>query len=75
MDHNVKLEIAKQYLRDRKKYICEQDQDDPNRFVPRTSIETNVKQTWTEYQREQNKSKQQTTSPIRFFDRKIRYQK
>jgi hypothetical protein len=75
MDHNVKLEIAKQYLRDRKKYICEQDQDDPTRFVPRKSVETDVKQTWREYQHEQNKSKQQAPSPIRFFDRKIRYQK
>lgn len=75
MDHNVKLEIAKQYLRDRKKYICEQDQSDPTRFIPRKSIETNVKQTFLEYQHDQRKNNQQASSPIRFFDRKIRYQK
>jgi len=77
MDHNVKLELAKQYLRDRGKYILEQDKDDKARFTPSLAIETNVQQTMREYTyaTERKDSKKASSQVVRLSDRKFRSQK
>jgi len=77
MDHNVKLELAKAYLRERGKYILEQDKDDKARFIPSLAIETNVGQTMREYKYaiEKRESEKTNTSVVRLSDRKFRSQK
>jgi hypothetical protein len=77
MDHNVKLELAKQYLRERGKYILEQDKDDKARFTPSLSIETNVEKTMREYKyaTERKQSEKANTQVVRLSDRKFRSQK
>lgn len=71
MDHNVKLELAKEYLRSRKKLISEQIVGDPNRFIPSAAIETDVKRTMNEYKLSTRKNKETGSSTIRFFDKKF----
>lgn len=71
MDHNVKLELAKEYLRSRKKLISEQIAGDPNRFIPSAAIETDVKRTMNEYKLSTRKNKETSSSTIRFFDKKF----
>jgi hypothetical protein len=77
MDHNVKLELAKAYLRERGKYILEQYQDDKKRFTPSLAIETNVEKTMREYKHatERKESEKTNTSVVRLSDRKFRSQK
>jgi len=77
MDHNVKLELAKAYLRERGKYILEQDKDDKTRFIPSLAIETNVEQTMREYKYavERKDSEKANSQVVRLSDRKFRSQK
>jgi hypothetical protein len=76
MDHNVKLELAKQYLRERGKYILEQDKSDPNRFQPTTAVATNVQITMREYVHVRDKkTAEASTQTVRLFDRKLRFKK
>lgn len=75
MDYNVKLELAKEYLRSRKKFISEQISDDPNRFIPTAAVETDVKRTINEYRISTRKNKETGSSTIRFFDKKLSYKK
>lgn len=76
MDYNVKLELAKQYLRDRKKYIAEQAKDDDNRFIPTAAVETDIRRTINDFKSSQFAAKKEGTSQtVRFFDRKLRVKK
>jgi hypothetical protein len=73
MDYNAKLEAAKQYLRDRKKLISEQNPEDPKRFCPSLAVDTNIRTTFDEYRATLAAKKSQTsTQTVRFFDRKVR---
>lgn len=73
MDYNAKLEAAKQYLRDRKKLISEQNPEDPKRFRPSLSVDTNIRTTFDEYRATlAAKKSQASTQTVRFFDRKVR---
>ena len=58
MDYNVKLELAKEYLRSRKKLISEQIANDPTRFIPSAAIETDVTRTMNEYRLSTRKNKE-----------------
>lgn len=71
MDYNVKLELAKEYLRSRKKLISEQIAGDPSRFIPTPSVETDIKRTINEYKLSTRKNKETGSSTIRFFDKKF----
>jgi hypothetical protein len=75
MDYNVKLELAKEYLRSRKKFISEQIANDPNRFIPTPAVETDVRRTINEYRISTRKNKEAFSSTIRFFDKKLSYKK
>lgn len=75
MDHNVKLKLAKEYLRERGKYILEQNKDDPNRFEPTTAVGTDVKKTMKEYMDGLAKNTAKPTHTVRLFDRNLRYKK
>lgn len=76
MDHNVKLKLAKEYLRARGKYILEQDKDDPNKFEPTTAVGTDVRKTMKEFTDGLNrKAATQPTHTVRLFDRNLRYKK
>ena len=75
MDYNVKLELAKEYLRSRKKLISEQIADDPNRFIPTPAVETDIKRTINEYKLSTRKNKETGSSTIRFFDKKLSVKK
>jgi hypothetical protein len=75
MDYNVKLELAKEYLRSRKKLISEQIADDPNRFIPTPAVETDIKSTINEYKLSTRKNKETGSSTIRFFDKKLSFKK
>jgi hypothetical protein len=75
MDYNVKLELAKEYLRSRKKIVSEQIANDPNRFIPTAAVETDVKRTMNEYRLSTRKNKETGSSTIRFFDKKLSYKK
>jgi hypothetical protein len=75
MDYNVKLELAKEYLRSRKKLISEQIADDPNRFIPTPAVETDIKRTINEYKLSTRKNKETGSSTIRFFDKKLSFKK
>lgn len=71
MDYNVKLELAKEYLRSRKKLISEQIADDENRFIPTTAVDTDIRRTMNEYKLSTRKNKETSSSTIRFFDKKF----
>ena len=71
MDYNVKLELAKEYLRSRKKLISEQITNDPNRFIPTAAVETDVKRTINEYRISTRKNKETGSSTIPFFYKKL----
>jgi hypothetical protein len=73
MDYNVKLELAKEYLRSRKKLVSEQVASDPNRFTPSAAIETDVKRTMNEYQLSTRKNKETGSSTVRFLNKKFSY--
>lgn len=73
MDYNVKLELAKEYLRSRKKLISEQVAGDPNRFTPSAAIETDVKRTMNEYRLSTRKNKETGSSTVRFLNKKFPY--
>jgi hypothetical protein len=75
MDYNVKLELAKEYLRSRKKLISEQIADDPNRFIPTPAVQTDIKRTINEYKLSTRKNKETGSSTIRFFDKKLSFKK
>lgn len=75
MDYNVKLELAKEYLRSRKKIVSEQINNDPTRFIPTPAVETDVKRTMNEYRISTRKNKETGSSTIRFFDTKLSYKK
>lgn len=76
MDQNVKLRLAKEYLRSRGKYILEQNKDDPNKFEPTTAVGTDVKKTMKEYTDGLNrKVSEKPTQTVRLFDRNLRYKK
>ena len=75
MDYKVKLELAKEYLRNRRKLISEQIADDPNRFVPTPAVETDIKRTINEYRISTRKNKETGSSTIRFFDKKLSFKK
>ena len=75
MDYNVKLELAKEYLRNRRKIISEQIADDPNRFIPTPAVETDIKRTINEYRISTRKNKETGSSTIRFFDKKLSFKK
>jgi hypothetical protein len=75
MDYNVKLELAKEYLRSRKKLVSEQVNGDLNRFIPTPAVETDVNRTMNEYRIFTRKNKETGSSTIRFFDKKLSYKK
>lgn len=76
MDQNVKLKLAKEYLRQRGKYILEQNKDDPNKFEPTTAVSTDVKKTMKEYlDGITRKNAEKPTQTVRLFDRNLRYKK
>ena len=75
MDHQVKLELAKEYLRNRKKLISEQIKDDPDRFIPTRAIDTDIKRTINEYKLSIRKNKETGSSTIRFFNKKFSLKK
>jgi hypothetical protein len=75
MDYNVKLELAKEYLRSRKKLISEQIANDPTRFIPSAAIETDITRTMNEYRLSTRKNKETDSSTIRFFNKKLSYKK
>jgi hypothetical protein len=75
MDQNVKLKLAKEYLRQRGKYILEQNKDDPNKFEPTTAVGTDVRKTMKEYMDGLAKNTTKSTQTIRLFDRNLRYKK
>lgn len=75
MDHNVKLELAKEYLRSRKKLISEQVAGDPNRFTPSAAIDTDIKRTINEYRIASRKNKETGSSTVRFFNKKLSFKK
>jgi len=75
MDYNVKLELAKEYLRSRKKLVSEQVNGDLNRFIPTPAVETDVKRTMNEYRISTRKNKETGSSTVRFFDKKLSYKK
>ena len=75
MDHNVKLELAKEYLRSRKKLISEQVAADPNRFTPSAAIDTDIKRTINEYRIASRKNKEAGSSTVRFFNKKLSFKK
>ena len=75
MDHNVKLELAKEYLRSRKKLISEQVAGDPNRFTPSAAIDTDIKRTINEYKLSTRKNKETGSSTVRFFNKKLSFKK
>ena len=75
MDYNVKLELAKEYLRSRKKLVSEQVNGDFNRFIPTTAVETDVNRTMNEYRISTRKNKETGSSTVRFFDKKLSYKK
>jgi hypothetical protein len=75
MDYNVKLELAKEYLRSRKKLISEQIANDPTRFIPSAAIETDITRTMNEYRLSTRKNKETGSSTIRFFNKKLSYKK
>lgn len=75
MDYNVKLELAKEYLRSRKKLISEQIANDKDRFIPTPAVETDVRRTINEYRISTRKNKETGSSTIRFFDKKLSYKK
>jgi hypothetical protein len=75
MDYNVKLELAKEYLRSRKKLVSEQVNGDLNRFIPTPAVETDVNRTMNEYRISTRKNKETGSSTVRFFDKKLSYKK
>ena len=75
MDYKDQLEVAKQYLRDRKKYVVEQSPLDPNRFQPRSAFATDIRLTIKDYQHDAIKKQETTTQTVRFLDRKVRNKK
>lgn len=75
MDHNVKLELAKEYLRSRKKLVSEQVAGDPNRFTPSAAIDTDIKRTINEYRIASRKNKETGSSTVRFFNKKLSFKK